>query len=305
MNHNDPADDVIMGEENSTQGRFGTCRPERGRHETSVFRLRPCGAPRRNANRVIRSRIQHRPQRRLRSAELGLASGERTDALNRVIRIELDEDADALREMLEQFQQNHAIETVWRSVEGHAYKVVPQYARYADLTVVGQDPAGHVDLPDGYSFAETMLFSTGRPLLILRASEPPYADSYTLGRHISVAWNGNRASARALSGALPLIERAERTSVLLVKPWRFAHPDRLPPESVLGHIGRHTDNASCRPLQTADASIGDALQTAALNARADLLVAGAHGRARLWEKMLGSATHDLLTRTRVPVQFSY
>jgi hypothetical protein len=31
--------------------------------------------------------------------------------------------------MLAQLQQSHAIETVWRSIEGHAYKVVPQYAR--------------------------------------------------------------------------------------------------------------------------------------------------------------------------------
>jgi nucleotide-binding universal stress UspA family protein len=68
-------------------------------------------------------------QHRLRSAELGLASGERTAALNRAIRRELDEDADALRSMLAQLQQSHAIETVWRSIEGHAYKVVPQYAR--------------------------------------------------------------------------------------------------------------------------------------------------------------------------------
>jgi len=244
-------------------------------------------------------------QRRLRAAELGLASGERTDALIRAIKSELDEDANALRAMLAQFQHSHAIETVWRSIEGHAYKVVPQYARYADLTVVGQDPAEDVDLPDDYSFAETMLFTTGRPLLILPVSNPQYADSYTLGRHIAVAWNGSRASARALSGALPLIEKAERTTVLLVEPYRFAHPDRLPPESVLEHIGRHTDNASCQTLQTAGASIGDALQTAALDVGADLLVAGAHGRARLWEKMLGSATHDLLSQMRLPVLFSY
>jgi nucleotide-binding universal stress UspA family protein len=244
-------------------------------------------------------------QRRLRSAELGLASGERTAALNRAINSELDEDADALRSMLAQYQQNHAIETVWRSVEGYAYKVVPQYARYADLTVVGQDPSENTDLPDDYSFAETMLFTTGRPLLILPASELPHTGSYALGRHIAVAWNGSRASARALSDALPLIERAERTTVLLAEPYRFAHPDRLPPRSVLEHISRHSDNASCQTLQTTGASIGDALQAAALNAGADLLVAGAHGRARLWEKMLGSVTHDLLSRMRLPVLFSY
>jgi nucleotide-binding universal stress UspA family protein len=38
---------------------------------------------------------------------------------------------------------------------------------------------------------------------------------------------------------------------------------------------------------------------------ADLIVAGAFGHPRLWEKMLGGVTHDLLAHMRQPVFMSY
>jgi nucleotide-binding universal stress UspA family protein len=38
---------------------------------------------------------------------------------------------------------------------------------------------------------------------------------------------------------------------------------------------------------------------------ADLIVAGAFGHARLWEKMLGGVTQELLTRMRLPIFMSH
>jgi nucleotide-binding universal stress UspA family protein len=38
---------------------------------------------------------------------------------------------------------------------------------------------------------------------------------------------------------------------------------------------------------------------------ADLIVAGAFGHPRLWEKMLGGVTHDLLARMRLPIFMSH
>lgn len=244
-------------------------------------------------------------QHRRRSAELELASGGRTDELNRVIESELDEDAEALRGLLTKLQQDRTIDTVWRAVEGRTCKIVPQHSRYADLTIVGQDCAEIQDLPDEYSFAETMLFTSGRPLLIVPVLANAVDARPTLGRKIAIAWNGSRASARAISDGLALIERAERTTMLVVDPNQFAHPARLTPTTILDHVSRHTGSAHYRTLQTGGASIGDVLQAAALEAGADLLVAGAHGRARLWEKMLGGVTFDLLTRMRMPLLIAY
>lgn len=244
-------------------------------------------------------------QHRLRAAELGLASGNQTDALRRSIETELETDAHVLRTLLTQLQQDCTIDTEWHTVTGQASRIVPQHSRYADLTIVGQDPYEDADLPDDYSFAETMLFTTGRPLLVIPAQSASAEVSATLGRNIAIAWNGSRPAARALSDALPLIERAEQTTLLAAQADQLAHPDRPALASILDHVGRHTSHAQYRALDTSGARVGDALQAAALEAGADLLVAGAHGRARLWEKMLGGVTRDLLTRMRMPMLLAY
>jgi len=243
-------------------------------------------------------------QRRLKASELGLVPGNETDQLNRLIEGEIDANINDLQELLQQLEQDRALDVQWVSIEGQAHKLVPQYSRYADLTIVGHDPSENADLPDEYSFAETMIFTTGRPSLIVPTHAATAANAQ-LGQHIAVAWNGSRASARALSDALPLIEQAERTSVLLVDPGPRGHPDSLPTVSILDHLARHTANAHRQPLQATDVCIGDMLQSAALSLGADLLVAGAHGRPGLWEKMLGGVTRDLLARMRLPLLMSY
>ena len=53
---------------------------------------------------------------------------------------------------------------------------------------------------------------TGRPVLLIPAGAAPGA----LGRQIVLAWNTSRAATRALNDALPLIERAEKTTLLTI-----------------------------------------------------------------------------------------
>jgi hypothetical protein len=83
--------------------------------------------------------------------------------------------------------------------------------------------------------------------------------------------------ARALNDALPLIERAERVTVLAVNAADLV--DRygaLPPERMVEHLRRHS--ASVEGLELKDIpthSIGDILQAEADRLGADLLVAGA------------------------------
>jgi nucleotide-binding universal stress UspA family protein len=52
-------------------------------------------------------------------------------------------------------------------------------------------------------------------------------------------------------------------------------------------------------------SIADVLQAEAHRLGADLLVAGAFGHPKLWEKLMGGVTHDLLARMKLPVLMSY
>lgn len=238
-------------------------------------------------------------QRRLKASELGLMPGPQAGRLKASIEDELDAQAGSLREMFDELLRTHRLDGMWHGVDGHARRVVTQYARYADLTVVGHDTEEDADLPEEYSFAETLLFTTGRPLLIVPTGADETVAPQTAGRHVALAWNGSAACARTLSAALPLIERAGRTTVLLVEGG--GPPERLPTQTIVEHLRRHTRKADGCSLEPGDGTIGEQLQCAAREQGADLLIAGAHGRALLWEKLLGSVTRDLLAQPTIPL----
>jgi len=164
---------------------------------------------------------------------------------------------------------------------------------------LGQDITDSI----GYTFSEQLLFATGRPVLFV----PAFGSFETLGRHIVVAWNSSRASARAVNDALPLIERAEQTTVITVNPADFI--DRhgaLPAEQMVEHLRRHSASVEGIELKNVPAgSIADALQAEACKVGADLVVAGAFGHPRLWEKLLGGVTRDLLAQMSLPTLMSH
>ncbi len=237
------------------------------------------------------------------TAELGLASAEGMDRTNWHIHQSINDTEQRLRAALETVKQEYGLKTEWRSLDGVASTVVPQHARYADLCILGQwAPVDTTAV--GYTFGEQLLFVIGRPVLFV----PALGSFDTLGRHILVAWNSSRPSTRSLNDALPLIERAEQTTVVTLNPTEFI--DRhgaLPADRMVEHLSRHT-TASVQGIQlfkVPAASIADALQAEAHKIGADVIVAGAYGHPMLWEKLLGGVTHDLLARMSLPVMMSH
>jgi len=260
---------------------------------------------RRHASRLTALHVREWSRAQLdqrRTAEIGLASAKDINKLDRQFEASIDGAADRLRSALEAAARPHGLEVEWRSVNGPASVVVAQHARYADLCMLGWDPPDD-RAPGEYSFSEHLLFVTGRPVLFV----PALGALETLGRHIVVAWNSSRPAARAVNDALPLIERAERTTVLMINPSGFIdRQDALPAERIVEHLRRHgaaTD--AVRFDDVAPGSIADALQAEARRCGADLLVAGAFGHPRLWEKVLGGVTHDLLARMSLPIMMSH
>jgi len=236
------------------------------------------------------------------NAELGLVSAEDLDRLDQRIEASIDQPAERLRSALESLKREYGVDAKWQSVDGRASVVVPQHARYADLCILSQGTPGGTD-SIGYSFAEQLLFVSGRPVLLV-----PFLGSFeTLGHHIAVAWNSSRASARAVNDALPLIERAEQTTVITVNPSEFIDRHGAPPaEQIVEHLRRHSASVEGTELtNVAAGSIPDALQAEAHKIGADLIVAGAFGHPRIWEKLLGGVTRDLLARMSLPMLMSH
>ena len=240
--------------------------------------------------------------RTLSTAELGLGSGDVMSRTRRQIHTSIDAKAEQLRSALERLGSEQDIRVEWRCVDGLASVVVAQHARYADLCILGQDGIADSNAVN-YSFAEQVLFVTGRPVIFVPAS----GVFDTLGSHIVVAWNSSRAAARAVNDALPLIERAERTTVLMVNAANIPIPrGSLPLEDLLEHLRRHDVSADAvRVDHVPTEAIADTVRQEARARGADLIVAGAYGHPRLWEKMLGGVTRDLLSRMDTPILMSH
>ncbi len=235
-------------------------------------------------------------------AELGQGSSDAIARTNRRIRQSIDETAERLQSMLEEVRAESGLEVEWRCLEGASSTLVPQHARFADLCIVSQDSTAPGTATE-YTFSEQLLFVTGRPVVFI----PANGSFDTLGRHILVAWNSSRASTRAVNDALPLIERAEQVTLVAVNPAQFAERyGALPPDLMVEHLRRH--GAAVKGLWLNDIAAGAiarTLQTEAHRMGADLIVAGAFGHPRLWEKMMGGVTRDLLAGMSLPIMMSY
>jgi nucleotide-binding universal stress UspA family protein len=235
-------------------------------------------------------------------AELGQCSSDAITRTNRHIRQSIDEATDRLRSAVEEAKLKYELEIEWRCIDGIASIVVPQHARFADLCILSQDVSAAATAT-GYTFSEELLFVTGRPVIFI----PARGSFETLARHILIAWNSSRASTRTVNDALSLIERAEQVTVLAVNPMEFAERyGALPPERMVDHLRRHGAAVQGVWLNNiAPESIADVVQSEAHKLGADLIVAGAFGHPRLWEKLMGGVTRDLLARMNLPILMSY
>ena len=236
-----------------------------------------------------------------RTAEIGLASAADVDQLDRRAAASMNAAMDAVCAELDAFGRRTGLPAHFRRLESPASVTLPQEARHADLCVLCHSLAEDAD-PTNYTLAEKLLFTSGGPVLTI----PPDPPAATLGRHVAVAWNSSRACARSLHDALPLIEAAERVTVITINPSDCLTRPGVPPiERLLEHLKLHGADAELSQLEgVAAGAVADTLQSKAREVGADLLVAGAFGQPRLWERLWGGATRDLLDRMKLPLQMS-
>jgi nucleotide-binding universal stress UspA family protein len=191
----------------------------------------------------------------------------------------------------------------WLAPDESANLAVPRIARCADLIVASQDDPNDPEAYIGDHFLETLIMTSGRPVLIV-----PYAGSFTAPvSHVMVAWDGSREATRAVHDALPLMRHAKRTTIVTVND---AHaepaPSRIPASEIAAVVARHDIHIELLDTVTAsEESTGDTLLSQAANLGADLIVMGAYGHTRWREMVMGGATRTMLRSMTVPVLMSH
>lgn len=199
--------------------------------------------------------------------------------------------------------RRRAVKCEWRVAPGDAAAAVGLSGRYADLVIAGQpqpDDAGErfSILPS----AADLVLSAGRPVLFV-----PYAGRFpSVGKRILIAWNASRESARALSDAMPFLERASYVDVVSLDTDAIGSKHGEDPGADTGLLlARHGIKVTVSQQSGSDIGVGEQLLSRAADFDADLIVMGAYGHSRLRERILGGATRTMLEAMTVPVLMSH
>jgi nucleotide-binding universal stress UspA family protein len=127
-----------------------------------------------------------------------------------------------------------------------------------------------------------------------------------MGRNVLVAWNGSREATRAVNDALPILERAEKVTVLAVNPRKGGgdHGD-IPSADIALHLARHGVKAEASQTVSNELEVGDTILSRLADFGSDLVVMGAYGHSRMRELLMGGVTRELLQHMTVPVLLSH
>lgn len=174
-------------------------------------------------------------------------------------------------------------------------------ARYADLVVIGQpDPAEALPglMPD---FPEYVLMHSARPVLIL----PHGGTFYYRFKRPLIAWDASMTATRAVTAALPLLQQAEQTDLIVFNADEApdAHGQQPGADMAL-YLARHGVSVTVHHAQNAQ-DTGTALLATAAELGSDLIVMGGYGHARFREILLGGVTRTLLNAMTVPVLMAH
>lgn len=170
-------------------------------------------------------------------------------------------------------------------------------SRAADLVVAGGGPRRN----DPYAScgAAELALTCGRPVLVAPPSAPPLS-----AKTVLVAWKETREARRALSDAMPFLERAERVVVTTICSKDDVRDAKLAVEDVAAALRRRGVKAEAKVVEHAHPDGFQLLREASVEG-ADLIAMGAYGHSRLGEWVFGGVTADLLDQDQAYLLLSH
>jgi nucleotide-binding universal stress UspA family protein len=187
----------------------------------------------------------------------------------------------------------------WPRADAAEDAYIGSYGRVFDLIVLGR-PGSAPENPRMPPL-ESALFDAGRPVLIVPKIAPK-----TIGRNVLVAWNRSTEQAHTNSFALPLLQRAEKVTVLMVEGSPTTGPSG---EEAALHLRRNGVKAEAVTLKKSDRNSGEASGEITLEQAAslgcDLVIKSAYTQSRLRQMIFGGATRHILANATLPVLMAH
>ena len=185
----------------------------------------------------------------------------------------------------------------WEEVPGDSIGHFERRALYADLLVLGQrnDEAPEaMDTPADFVFRQVV--GSGHPVLLV-----PYAGTFaTVGQTVLIAWKETREAARAVSAALPWLQKARSVHAISYGEEAAASLQGLHQYLSAHHVKITTHTGDAR-----DVNVGDDLLSRAADIGADMLVMGCYGHSRAREWVMGGASRTILRTMTIPVLLAH
>ena len=189
----------------------------------------------------------------------------------------------------EAFQRDAAgADTEWRTVQDYPSNALIGQARTADLIVVGpRSSSGAARTCD----PADVVMGAGRPVLVV-----PEGRHHLRAQAVVIAWKDTRECRRALSDAMPFLQRADDVVVLAVVKPDAVDAAAFEVADVIANLKRHGVDARSLVTAIPPEGVTAELERVARADGADLIVCGGYGHSRAREWAFGGVTDDLLHR---------
>ena len=217
-------------------------------------------------------------------------------------RDDIAEEAMKAKQIFETFMQKHdvprATETTeslsfgWLDDASEGESFIGSYGRVFDVIVMKRRDERSGPIHD--RAIESGLFESGRPILLSPPSPPPQ-----IATNVLIAWNCSTEQARAIALAMPLLQKADRITVLTV----FGGTGVPGPsaEQLIRHLQRNGITAKPMRVELDGRNTGEAILVTAQSLGCDLLIKGAYTQSRLRQWIFGGATQHVLENAPLPV----
>jgi len=191
--------------------------------------------------------------------------------------------------------------THWIQTAGDANATVMTYARYFDMTLIGQAGEAEKGLRM-VSQPDLIALQSGRPVMVV----PRDFDRGPVSDRIVLAWDGHRAAARALADAIHFLDEVSVVTILEVG-------DPAPVEQglqadVATHLSRHgikTEHERIESQRRSHEGIGETIVDYCERNRPDVLVMGAYEHSKFREDYFGGVTNTVFKDLTIPVFMSH
>jgi len=138
------------------------------------------------------------------------------------------------------------------------------------------------------------LFESGRPILLA-----PPAPPVQIATNVLIAWNRSTEQARATALAMPLLQKANRITVLtVIGGTEVPGPSA---EQLIHYLRRNGSAAEPISVELHGKNTGQTILAAAQSLGCDLLIKGAYTQSRLRQMIFGGATRHVLEHADMPV----